>query len=116
LLSRLKRTLEALVAEPSAISCRLSPEDLAERRRAWRAIREQLVIVDRDRFAGGFRLVLRGRDEDLEKVALLVAAERECCGWASWELQRNPGEASLRVTGEEELISPLASAFLQPEG
>jgi hypothetical protein len=113
LLSRLKRTFEVFAAEPSAISCRLSPEDLVERGIAWRAIRERLEIVARDRFAGGFELVLHGRDEDLQEVSRLVAAERECCGWASWELERRPGEATLRVTGEEELIAPLASAFLQ---
>ena len=109
----MKRALDLLAVVPEAISCRLSPDELVERQRAWRAVSEHLDVVERDRFVGGFRIVVRGSDADLEQVSRLVAAERDCCGWASWELEQNAELATLTASGEEELIAPLASRLLR---
>ena len=108
-----RRVFEILQAAPASISCRLSAEDLVERQDAWQAVRARVEVVDRTRFDGGFRLELRGHDDDLEEVARLVDAERECCDWASWRLERKPGNTTLTVSGDEELIAPLATAMFQ---
>ena len=108
----MKRVLAVLARAPEGISCRLGPEDLVQRVHAWRSVRDGLELVGRGRFEGGFTIVLRGDAAHLDEVSQLVAAERQCCDWARWELEREPGLARLTVSGDEELIAPLASAFL----
>lgn len=109
----MKRVLDVLARAPEAISCRLSPEDLVERADAWRTVRGGLESIDQNRFEGGFSIVLRGDEARLDEVSRLVAAERQCCGWARWDFEREPALATLTVSGDEELIAPLASAFLR---
>ena len=46
-----------------------------------------------------------------ETLRTLVAAERECCGWASWAVSDSGRYAVLDVTGPPEQIGPLARAF-----
>jgi hypothetical protein len=107
----MRRIFDLRAVVPAAISCRLSVDELAERRTSWHTVRAQVDVVERNRFPGGFRMVVQGRDEALQDIARLVSAERECCGWATWELETNCGQATLTVSGEEELIAPLARAM-----
>jgi hypothetical protein len=111
---RRRLLLKATKALPEAISCRLTEDDLAERLAAWQALGGRVDIIERTRFPGGFRLALRGRREDVELASELVAAERECCGWAKWELEPTSEGAILTVSGREHLIAPLADGFLAP--
>ena len=96
-------------------SCSLSPAELSERGAAWLAVRERVNVVEHARFDGGFRLAFHGGREDVEVVGALVAAEQLCCSWAEWQLDRTPEGAILTVSGQEELIAPLAHAFLDRE-
>src|SRR5262245_40585715 len=97
---RLRRRvlLKKLQVLPRAIACGLGDEALAERVLEWRAVGESLDVVERARFHGGLQLALRGHDEALEQVGRLVAAERECCGWATWELEPTRDGATLTVS------------------
>jgi hypothetical protein len=107
----MRRTFDLRAVLPAAISCRLTADELAERRTAWQTVRTRVDVVERNRFPGGFRMVVQGSDDVLQEVARLVAAERECCSWASWELETQWGQATLTVSGEEELIAPVARAL-----
>lgn len=107
----MRRILDLRALAPAALSCQLNADDLAERAAAWASARAHVDVVERSRFPGGFRIVVQGRDEILEEIARLVAAERECCGWASWELETKSGQAALTVSGDEQLIAPLARAM-----
>jgi hypothetical protein len=107
----MRRAFDLRAVMPTAISCRLSSDELAERRTEWETVRAHVDVVERNRFPGGFRMVVQGRDDVLDEVARLVAAERKCCSWASWELETRWGQATLTVSGEEELIAPLAQAM-----
>lgn len=107
----MRRAFDLRAVVPAAISCRLSADELAERGAAWESVRTHVEVVERSRFPGGVRLVVQGRDDVLQEIARLVAAERECCSWASWELETQWGQATLTVSGEEELIAPLARAM-----
>jgi FMN phosphatase YigB (HAD superfamily) len=78
------------------IACDLRPNEIALRRDSWRALREQVEIVGRGSFRGGFRIVFRAPDEAIDAVERLVAAERVCCAWADWRLRRTADGAGRR--------------------
>jgi hypothetical protein len=47
----------------------------------------------------------------LEQLERLAAAERTCCGWATWSVEALPAQAVLEVTGPEAPVDALAAAF-----
>jgi hypothetical protein len=95
----------------NVIACDLDPAEVPRRRAGWQAVRQQVEIVERSRFAGGFRITFRGPPEAVEAVESLVAAERECCAWANWQVQATDDQVVLQVTAPEAQIDPLARAF-----
>ncbi|HEX4541234.1 MAG TPA: hypothetical protein VH112_13420 [Acidimicrobiales bacterium] len=47
----------------------------------------------------------------LDRVEKLAAAERACCGWATWSVEPYPDHVALEVTGPEAPVDALAAAF-----
>lgn len=95
--------------QPAAIACTLSINDLADRRASWIAVQENLV--QRVRTEAGFQLRFRRNPGLSQSLDALVAAERDCCGWAEWTLSEAGDHLILEVTGPAERIGPLAGAF-----
>jgi hypothetical protein len=94
--------------EPSnAVPCGLSEPDLDERARAWRALRP--LVLGRDRTDEGFRVVFDLAA--LDQIERLAAAERTCCGWATWSVEAHPEHAVLDVIGPQAPVDALARAF-----
>ncbi|HEX6475938.1 MAG TPA: hypothetical protein VF005_01590, partial [Acidimicrobiales bacterium] len=62
--------------------CELSEPDLDERAKEWRALRP--LVLSRARTADGYRVTFEFAA--LERVERLAAAERGCCGWATWSV------------------------------
>ena len=91
----------------SSLTCQLPEAERTERVRAWRVLAP--LIVRRDRTEEGFRLVLD--DSALGQLEPLVAAERSCCGWATWSVISEPPHAVVEVIGPAEPLSALAAAF-----
>ena len=87
----------------------MSPVNLAARLDAWRAL--EAARVDGLRREAGFHVRFRGEPSVCESLRTLVAAERDCCGWARWEVVEEDGWAVLKVTGPPGRIDALASAF-----
>lgn len=78
------------------IACTLSPTALAARSERWRRL-----IADsglgRDEIPDGLRLRFRADRGVAAELADLAAAERECCAWAEWSVDRGDGELALVV-------------------
>ncbi len=83
--------------------------DLAARLDAWRGL--EAARVDGQRTEGGFRVRFRGEPTVYESLRTLVAAERDCCGWARWEVMEEDGWSVLEVAGPPGRIGALATAF-----
>lgn len=94
-----------------SIACKLGPDETRLRRDSWRRVREQVQVVERTRVPGGFRIGFRGSHSAVKAVESLVAAERECCNWADWQVKTIGDRAVLQVTGPDTFIEELALAF-----
>jgi MerR family copper efflux transcriptional regulator len=79
------------------LACTLEGADLEERRRRWRALVERALLEQRvtDR---GVRQRYR-REPDVEReLHELALAERDCCGFASWEVHSSDEFVELEVS------------------
>ena len=95
------------VEEP--LSCSLTPDELDDRRTAWRRVGE--AVVGGERTEDGFAVRYRRGPGVADTLRTLAAAERDCCGWASWNVTDTGDACVLEVTGPPEQIGPLAAAF-----
>ena len=89
---------------PLPVACSLDREVVPDRLDAWRALHADLRW---SRVDGG-RLEAAFADGVAPELARLAAAERSCCGWATWSVD----EATLVVTGPAAVIASLAEALL----
>lgn len=70
------------------VACNLELSELGQRRQQWNALIEG-ALLEKQTTDRGVRLVF-DRGAELELVRL-ATAERECCGFASWEVSHAPG-------------------------
>ncbi len=91
------------------LDCTLGPEELVDRRAAWGEVAP--ALVERVRTENGFRARFRRSPDISDALSALVAAERDCCGWASWALSDEGNCVVLDVTGPPDRIGALAAAF-----
>jgi hypothetical protein len=70
-------------ASSETIACTLTPDDLRETQRAWQKL-FRLSLVSRDEIQGGVRLEVHPGSADA--LRQLIDIERECCKWATFEL------------------------------
>ena len=78
------------------IACTLSPTDLASRRERWRGLIAASGL-GRDETPDGLRLRFRADPGVAAELAMLAAAERECCAWAEWSVEPGDGDIALVV-------------------
>ena len=95
--------------QPRDLECTLGPEELVDRRAAWGEV--AAALVERVRTEKGFRARFRRSPGMSDALSALVAAERDCCGWASWALSDEGNCVVLDVTGPPDRIGALAAAF-----
>src|SRR2546430_6192958 len=100
-------TLVAMTEPLSAVPCELSEPDRDERGRDWQALRP--LVLGRTRTVDGFRVTFAPAAR--ERIERLAAAERSCCGWATWSVEAHPEEVVLDVSGPQAPVDALASAF-----
>lgn len=70
-------------ATTETIACTLTPDDLRETQRAWQKL-FRLSLVSRDEIPGGVRLEVHPGSADA--LRQLIDIERQCCSWATFEL------------------------------
>jgi hypothetical protein len=79
-----------------AASCSLNDEDLAERRRQWRALAP--ALVESSETIDGYRATYRGDEQTAAALQALIEAERVCCPDFDWRLEREGDLVRLEVS------------------
>ena len=94
---------------PVILGCSLEADEFRSRREAW----DQLAsaVVDRAWTEDGFRVRFEPADGVSESLRDLVAAEQDCCGWATWSVADEGGCPVLDVGGPADRVGTLAAAF-----
>jgi hypothetical protein len=92
------------------VACSLKQEDLAERRERWRRLTDQALRLP-ESTARGVRLRFRALPGVAAELDDLVAAERECCAFADWSLERADGELVLTVSAGGEGAPAIRELF-----
>jgi SAM-dependent methyltransferase len=69
------------------LSCSLDPVDLAARREDWAAV--ETALVERVERPGQVVATYRANREVRAKLERLIAAERDCCPGAAWDLEED---------------------------
>jgi hypothetical protein len=97
--------------KPLPIACNLDAEQGPARIAQWRSVGERAQLGAE---LTARTLVVTYRESALDELAALVQAERSCCAFLDWSLERSAGRATLKVqadeAGEPEL-SRLAALF-----
>jgi hypothetical protein len=82
------------MTEPT-YACSLSDEELTARREEWEGLDERTLLRSEPR-PDGRLLVYRGGEETAAALGALIEAERACCPFLEFTLDR--GEDEVRVT------------------
>lgn len=80
------------------IACALAQPQIAERMRDWVQLCEATGVAVAT--ADGVRLELPSTPDVAHRLLDLVAAERECCGWADWTVTSTASLTRLDVAAE----------------
>jgi hypothetical protein len=99
--------------ELPVIACSLTPVELPERRRRWRALTDR-ALADRTAIDAGVRLSFRAEDGVEEELQALAELERDCCGFASFDVSASGDHLTLDVTSVGEGVAAARELFLQP--
>lgn len=67
------------------IACTLSTKDQAAQSERWRRLGAG-AFASRETTADGLRLAFHDLPGVRDELRALVAVERECCAWATWDL------------------------------
>lgn len=95
--------------EELPIACTLTATDGVARLARWRALADARLSVRRtpDQLIVLYR-VQPGIHKELQE---LVAAERECCSFAEWEVTRDSEHVVLRIRSDASGLAAIAAAF-----
>jgi len=91
------------------IACSLDGDQARRRWQEWNILMDRRLSVDRS----PQRLTVRfpTDDEVMPELIELVAAERQCNGFVSWELEDLGNEVVLTVRGDTEGVMAMAESF-----
>ena len=94
----------------AAIACSLPAVELPDRMAAWQAITTSALraktVVPR-----GVRLTFGPDHQAAHRLLDLVAAERDCCAWASWRLMTTADATVVEVTTDGHGAETLRTLF-----
>jgi len=94
--------------ELPVIACSLTTAQLPERRRRW----EALPLVERAETAHGVQLVFRAGPGVEEELRELAGLERECCGFARFEISSGEQGVTVDVTSSGDGVTAVRELFL----
>ena len=93
------------------IACSLEAVDGAARMARWRALSGARVDVHHGR--DQVVVAYEPRSGVLEELDALVAAERECCAFAEWDVTQGPESVVLRIRADAQGLASIVAAFPQ---
>jgi hypothetical protein len=98
------------MSELPVIACSLNAEELPARQLRWQALTER-GHVERAPIPGGVRLTFQAGPGVEEELRELAALERECCGFASFEVGVTAGHVTLDVTSSGDGVPAVRELF-----
>jgi hypothetical protein len=98
------------VEELPVIACALGAEDLAERRERWRRLVET-ALLERVEIASGVELRFRREPGVEEEVRALAGLERECCRFASFDVDGAAETVTLAVRSSGDGVGAAREIF-----
>ena len=98
------------------IACALTAAELSDRQAALLA-QFRSAVVETEELQDGYAFRLSGDGKWIELIAELIAAERECCPFLTFELAALPnrGPLIIRVTGPAGTKEFLKTLLCKPE-
>jgi hypothetical protein len=91
------------------IACTLGATDGVARLARWRALSDARMSVRRT--PNELFVLYQSRGDVHEELEALVAAERECCSFAEWEVTRDAEHVELRIRSDAEGLTAIVGAF-----
>ena len=92
------------------VACTLSDTDLKSQRERWIGVASNFGI-GRDQTDDGLRLTFKDHPAVEQELRALVAVENDCCGWASWSVEREEGVLVMAARSKDEGIPTLHGMF-----
>jgi hypothetical protein len=103
------------MAKNTPVACTLTPAGLAVQAERWGRLIAR-SMTGRVESPDGLRLYFRAEPGDEEELRALVAAETECCAWATWTVERDAGTIVLDVRSTAEGAATLLGMFASASG
>jgi hypothetical protein len=99
------------------IACSLTSAEL-RRREATLLARFRSAVIGTEELPDGYAFRVPGDGKSIAIVAQMIAAERECCPFLTFEFVAHPGmgPAIVRVTGPAGTKDFLNAVLCEPEG
>ena len=94
----------------NAIACSLNQDDLHGRRVRWHTLADR-ALVRIDATEAGLDLVFASEPVVESELAELAALERDCCSFASWEVEAGRDHVVLHVRGEGDAVPAVQGMF-----
>ncbi len=92
------------------IACSLTAQDLPERRRRWLALADR-ALTDRETIPGGIRLTFRSERGIEQELRALARLERDCCGFAAFDVSASHESVTLDVTSSGDGVAAARALF-----
>jgi hypothetical protein len=93
------------------IACTLGSVDGVARMARWRALSGARLDVRHE--PDQVMVVYAPRSGVHEELEALVAAERECCAFAEWDVTQGPDSVILRIRADAQGLASIVTAFPQ---
>lgn len=105
-----QETTAAENAGPTPVACTLTSANLAAQSERWQQLASR-AMTERVETEHGLRICFRTEDGVDGELRELVAAENECCAWASWTVESGAQQTVVEVRSTGEGVTTLHSMF-----
>jgi hypothetical protein len=92
------------------VACTLTGADLESQQERWITL-ETTFGRGREETADGLRLLFVDHPAVERELRALVAAENDCCSWASWSVARHDGFLAMTARSKDEGVATLHGMF-----
>jgi hypothetical protein len=100
----------ATTEKSPAVACTLGGGDLAVQAERWLELRRGAQRA-RQETEDGLRVTFDDAPDAEAELRALVAVERDCCSWASWNVFREKGTLVLQATSTDHGVEALHGMF-----
>ena len=92
------------------VACTLNDTGLKSQRDRWLNLGEHFGIA-RKQTEDGLRITFKDHPAVAVELQALVAAENECCSWATWSVEREDGALVMAARSEGDGVVTLHGMF-----